>query len=79
MLVMPAGEDCNLLRSNVHEHKEQGANLPAVCSFLASSRQGSVDLKVRSVIRLQKYCYDSESRFSCVPATLYCWVSGGDF
>lgn len=35
----------------------------------------SVRSKVPTCQRLQKFCYDSPSRFTCVPATLYCWSS----
>lgn len=33
----------------------------------------SLRSKVPTCQRLQKYCYDSPSRFTCVPATFYCW------
>ncbi|KAH9821652.1 putative carboxypeptidase C [Melampsora americana] len=35
----------------------------------------SIRSKVPTCKRLQKFCYDSPSRFTCVPATLYCWSS----
>jgi len=33
----------------------------------------SIRSKIPTCQRLQKYCYDSPSRFTCVPASLYCW------
>ena len=29
--------------------------------------------KVSTCQRLETYCYDNPSRFTCVPAALYCW------
>ncbi|KNF03737.1 hypothetical protein PSTG_03259 [Puccinia striiformis f. sp. tritici PST-78] len=35
----------------------------------------SIRSKVPTCERLQKFCYSNPSRFTCVPATLYCWSS----
>ncbi|KAI8444225.1 carboxypeptidase C [Phakopsora pachyrhizi] len=48
---------------------------PSPYAIFDESSCNSIRSKVATCQRLQKFCYDSPSRFSCVPATLYCWSS----
>jgi len=48
---------------------------PSPYAIFDESTCASIRSKVSTCERLQKYCYSNPSRFTCVPATLYCWSS----
>lgn len=48
---------------------------PSPYAIFDESTCSSIRSKVSTCERLQKFCYDKPSRFTCVPATLYCWSS----
>ncbi|EFP76336.2 hypothetical protein PGT21_011218 [Puccinia graminis f. sp. tritici] len=48
---------------------------PSPYAIFDESTCASIRSKVPTCERLQKFCYSNPSRFTCVPATLYCWSS----
>ncbi|PLW15478.1 hypothetical protein PCASD_18973 [Puccinia coronata f. sp. avenae] len=48
---------------------------PSPYAIFDESTCASIRAKVPTCERLQKFCYSNPSRFTCVPATLYCWSS----
>lgn len=46
---------------------------PSKTAFLPESQCTTLKNKVSTCQRLQTYCYNSPSKFTCLPAALYCW------
>ncbi|MBW0479329.1 hypothetical protein O181_019044 [Austropuccinia psidii MF-1] len=48
---------------------------PSPYAIFDESTCSSIRSKVSTCQKLQEFCYNKPSRFTCVPATLYCWSS----